>query len=144
MTARLLSCVLLCCFLLAFSPTCYAAELLPAEQTRLETIFQQLQANYQIQLEIYAALKTDLTTNEQKLREYQAALEKSQTRLAEIEQQLRRVNLDLETANASLKKASESLKQYEKEKEAQIKGLERKNKLLEIIAGAAVIWAATK
>ena len=144
MIKRLLSCGLLLCCLLALSPTCYGAELPPAEQTRLETIFRQLQSNFQVQLEIYAALKTDLTTNEQKLREYQAALEGSQTRLAEIEQQLKLVSLDLETANALLKKASESFKQYEKEKEAQLRSLERKNRLIGMVAGAVLLYAATK
>ena len=139
MTARLLSCVLLFCFLLALSPTCYGAELLPAEQTRLETIFRQLQINYQAQLEIYAALKTDLTTNEQKLREYQAALERSQTRLAEIEQQLKLARLDLETANDSLKKANESLKAYEQEKESEIRSLKLQRAGLVLLLVAAVV-----
>lgn len=136
----ILSLLLLCVWL----PTCSAQTLYleTEEWTRLKTIFQQLEANNQAQLEISEQLKTALTSDRQKLEESRTELARLQKESAELKlllidqtEKLTLAQNSLLTAQDSLQKANESLNKLEKEDKREIRWLKVQRFFLLIGAG---------
>lgn len=140
----ILSLLLLCVFV----STCSAQTLYleTEEWTRLKTIFQQLEANNQAQLEISDQLKTALTSDRQKLEESRKELERLQRESAELKllliaqtEKLTAAQTSLLTAQDSLQKANESLNKLEKEDKQQIRWLKVQRFFLTVGLGYALI-----
>lgn len=147
LTKRLLI-SLLCCLLVLLPGTCSAAETtLEAKELHIR----QLLANSIRQEEITSILMMNSTEAQQLLLKTTAelqALKKELEELRQTHQQLtesyNKMMLLSQKQGESLKKINESFETYSKEVKAKINQLERKNKLLEIVAGAALVYSAMK
>lgn len=68
----------------------------------------------------------------------------SDKKITELEMRLDKAQISINQAQTSVENSLKSFNEYEKGAQSKIQSLERKNKLLEFIAGATVIWAAVK
>lgn len=141
----LLSLLLLC--VLAWPATGSAADSLEAQEQQIRQLLQN-----SIRLdEITTILGMNSSEAQQHLLKLTAqlkALESDYEKLKQAHQQLtdsyNRMIVLSQRQTDSLKKINESFEAYSREAKAKINSLERQKKLIEIVAGAALIYAATK
>lgn len=113
---RLSLSVLLFLSVVVCSGTCSAQyQMTEQELSRLETIFNQLEANNNALLTELSQSKQDLQTARQRLEQYRQDLQKLQAQLQELKEQSKLAKQELQTANNLLQKANEYLDQYAKE-----------------------------
>ena len=134
----LLSCVLLC--LLAWPATGSAAELLPEEQTGLEQIFEQLNSISAQRSMSWLEVNKLLQFSKQRISELEKSQQSSSQLIQDLKNYISKIEMEMKNSQDSLQKANKSLDALESEN----KRLKAKTKLLEIVAGAALFYAATK
>lgn len=117
MTRKLYSLFLAFCFLVSFSGTCSAQyQITEAELTRLEQIFNQLEANNNQLLIDLEQSKQDLTLSRERLEQYQMDLALLQSQLLELRKESAKARTELEVAQSLFEKVNLSCKQLEAEK----------------------------
>jgi DNA-binding transcriptional MerR regulator len=137
----------LCLFWAATPGICEAADTIQVQEEQIRTLLQNSTRLSQIN-EILQLNSTDsqkaLATALSELKASKEELAALKAELAALRKALEEMTLYSKKQEDLIAKINQSFEIYSKETKARIKSLERKNTLLEIVAGAAVIYAAVK